>query len=80
MREGSARRLERIDAVGGRLVARFWGSVLGLALLFVGVPLVVGSLASGAWAGAAVSALALALGLALVRHLFSSKRRLSEME
>ncbi len=71
---------DRIDQLGGRLVGRFWGTLLLLGVLGIGMPMFIGSIVSGAWAGAVVTGVVSAVGLAMVGFLFSSRRRLSEFE
>lgn len=80
MRNRFSERVARIDEVGGRLYARALGILVLLAVVAIGVPMLIGSLRQRAWGGAAVVAIAVAGGLALVRYLFSKKRRLSELE
>ena len=80
MKERIAGGLDRIDSFGGRLVARFWGTVLLLGILAAGVPLLFGAITSRSWLATGVVGTATLAGLLLVRHLFSAKRRLSEME
>lgn len=73
-------RLERIDRAGGKLVSRLFGTILLLAVLAIGVPMLIGSLRQGEWTGAAVVGAASIAALALVRYLFSPERRLSDIE
>ncbi|MBT8200594.1 MAG: hypothetical protein KJO36_08760 [Acidimicrobiia bacterium] len=71
---------DRIDRLGGRLVARFWGTLLLLGVLGIGMPMLIGSIVSGAWAGAVFTGIVSAVGLAIVGFLFSSRRRLSDLD
>ncbi|NNF63191.1 MAG: hypothetical protein HKN07_02955 [Acidimicrobiia bacterium] len=80
MKERMADRLDRIDSFGGRLVARFWGAVLLIGILVGAIPLLVGSISTRSWSATAIVGASTVAGLLFVRHLFSSKRRLSEME
>lgn len=80
MRERARRRMDRLDRAGGRIVARFWGTVLLAGAVVVAIPMLVGLVATGSWAGALVVTSLSIPPLALVRYLFSPSRRLSEIE
>ncbi len=73
-------RLDRIDRLGGQIYARFWGSLLLIGVVAIGVPMLIGTISNRAWVGAGVTAFSTVAGLVLVRYLFSSKRRLSELD
>lgn len=72
--------IDRVDRIGGRLFFSFWGVLILLAVFVVAVPVFIGTLLGGEWAGVAVSGFAIAGGLLFGRYLLSSKRRLSEIE
>lgn len=80
MKERIATGLDRIDSFGGRLVARFWGTVLLVGILVGAIPLLYGSISTRSWSATAIVGVSAFAGLLFVRYLFSSKRRLSEME
>lgn len=80
MSERYARTIDRIDQTGGRLVARFWGTLLLAGLVAALSSLLVFSIAAGSWTGVFVAIVVGVPGFALVRYLFSPDRRLSEIE
>lgn len=72
--------LDRMDRFGGRVIGRFWGTILLAAVLLIAVPIAIASALDGDWLGASISLGAAALGGAAVRYLFSGRRRLSDYE
>ena len=72
--------IERIDRLGGKVVARFWGTVLLLAVVLIGGGAVAFAVASGRWAMAIIVLVLAVPGLLLVRYLYSPTRRLSDFE
>lgn len=76
---GTHKAIETIDRVGGRL----WHRALGLLLC---IPLAIAawgtvhSIQAGQLTGAAIMAVVTASALFLIRYLFSSQRRLREIE
>lgn len=80
MRQRIATGMERIDTVGGKLVARFFGVILLAGIVAVVVPVMVSSFAAGSWWSAVMAAAFGVPGLLLVRYLFSPRRRLSDIE
>ncbi len=80
MKDALRRRIEDVDRIGGRIYARFWGTVFLIAVLVVAVPVSIGTLLDRHWTGFALSAGVTVAGLLFVRHLFSRNRRLSELD
>ncbi|NNF10043.1 MAG: hypothetical protein HKN74_07155 [Acidimicrobiia bacterium] len=72
--------LEGIDRFGGKVVARFWGTVLLLAVVLIGGSAVVFAMATGRWAMAIIALVLAVPGLLVVRYLYSPKRRLTDFE
>lgn len=80
MKDRFAKGLDRVDRVGGKVVARFWGIAIGVGGVAVLGSMFIWAVATGAWAAAA-AAIGVGAGLAvLVRFLFSGNRRLSDFE
>ena len=72
--------LQRLDAFGGKLIARFWGTLLLLAIVLVAGGAMVYAVATGQALVALLAALLALPGLLFVRFLFSSKRKLSDFD
>ena len=72
--------IDRIDRFGGKVIGRFWGTILLGAVLVIAVLIAIGAMLEGDWLGTGVALGAAALGVVTVRYLFSSRRRLSEYE
>ncbi|NND03591.1 MAG: hypothetical protein HKN91_12470 [Acidimicrobiia bacterium] len=75
-----ARGLDRVDSVGGKLIARFWGTLLGIVAVLVLLPMLVSAVRNEAWITGGVVLLVTAAVAALIRYLFSRNRRLSDFE
>lgn len=80
MKERFAKGLDRVDRVGGKVVARFWGTLVAVAVTLVLVPMLVWALVNGEWLTAVVVLGAVVVVSILVKYLFSSSRRLSDFE
>lgn len=80
MKERFANGLDRIDRVGGKVVARFWGAILGVAIIAVLIPMFIWAIVNGAWLAALVSLGSLVALAVLVKYLFSGNRRLTDFE
>lgn len=81
MKERFAKGLDRVDRVGGKVVARFWGTLVAVAVTLVLVPMLVWALVNGEWLTAVVVlGAAVVVVSILVKYLFSSSRRLSDFE
>lgn len=80
MRDRLARGIDTVDAVGGRLFGRALGTLVLIALVAIGVPLLLGALRSRDWIATGVVGTAIVGGGLAVRYLFSRNRRLSELE
>lgn len=80
MKDRLARGIDKVDRVGGKLFSRALGSLVLIAVVAVGLPLLFGAVRSRDWVATLVVGTAVVVGAIGVRYLFSKDRRLSELE